>query len=337
MPDHRAPLTRTPGSRGSHGPRRGVHTVTTSGRDDRPARPPATAIATTTMPTRQPPSDYEIDQLKRISAWRDAPPDALTQFFDRALSPAAHAAQKAIPAAWLRSAINGVQRGSARVANRDALLKQAGIASLDQLRAGHLETCDQLASRIGRRGAVLAGGSGALFGVVGAAGLVADVPSLLVQAFRVIHRTGLCYGEDCADEALKRLPVAIFALASANSLAEKQAALQVLERDAEADSAAIREGLERAAERELAKEAAVYSISNLSKAITRRLGLAKAGGTLPLLGALVGGAVNAWYLNEVAHAARVAFQLRWLRRRHGRQLPALATEFGRTTALSDRN
>ena len=76
---------------------------------------------------------------------------------------------------------------------------------------------------------------------------MADVPSLLVQAFRVIHRTGLCYGEDCTEEALKRLPVAIFALASANSLAEKQAALAVLERDAEADSAAIREGLEREA------------------------------------------------------------------------------------------
>ncbi len=282
------------------------------------------------MPTRQPPSDYEIDQLKRISAWRDAPPDALTQLFDRALSPVAHAAQKAIPVAWLRNAIDSVRRGSARMANRDALLKQAGVVSLDQLRDGRLENCDRLASKVGRRGAALAGGSGALFGIAGAAGLVADVPTLLVQAFRVIHRTGLCYGEDCTEESLKRLPVAIFALASANSLAEKQAALQVLERDAEADSMAIREGLERAAERELAKEAAVFSISNLSKSITRRLGLAKAGGTLPLLGALVGGAVNAWYLNEVANAARVAFQLRWLRRRHGRRLPALATEFAST-------
>lgn len=281
------------------------------------------------------PSDYEVDQLKRISAWRDAPPDALTRFFDRALSPAAHAAQKAIPADWLRTALNGVQHGSSRLANRRALLRKAGVSSLEELHQGSLESCDQHAGKVGRRGAALAGGSGALFGVVGAVGLVADVPTLLVQAFRVIHRIGLCYGEDCADAGLKHLPVAIFALASASSLEEKQAALQVLERDAEAESAAIREGLERAAERELAKEAAVYSISNLAQAITRRLGLAKAGGTLPLLGALVGGAVNAWYLNEVATAARIAFQLRWLRRRHGRQLPALATDYGQT-ALSDQ-
>ncbi|WP_293392163.1 EcsC family protein [Nevskia sp.] len=278
------------------------------------------------------PSDYEVDQLKRISAWRDAPPDQLTRFFDRALSPATQVAQKAIPADWLRSALNGVQHGSARLANRRALLRKAGVSTLDELHEADLEDCDQHAGQVGRRGAALAGGTGALFGVVGAAGMVADVPTLLVQAFRVIHRIGLCYGEDCADAELKHLPVAIFALASASSLDEKQAALQVLERDAEADSAAIREGLERAAERELAKEAAVYSISNLAQAITRRLGLAKAGGTLPLLGALVGGAVNAWFLNEVATAARTAFQLRWLRRRYGSGLP-LATAYGETLAL----
>lgn len=285
------------------------------------------------MSTRKPrPSDYEIDQLKRISAWRAAPPDQLTRFFDRALSPAAHVVQKAIPADWLRSALNGVQHGSARLANRRSLLRRTGAGSLDVLRDGPLETCDQHAGKVGRRGAALAGGSGALFGVIGAGGLVADVPTLLVQAFRVIHRIGLCYGEDCADSSLKHLPVAIFALASASSLEEKQAALKVLERDAEADGAAIREGLERAAERELAKEAAVYSISNLAQAITRRLGLAKAGATLPLLGALVGGAVNAWYLNEVATAAKVAFQLRWLRRRYDAGLPVTAA-FGETLAL----
>ncbi|MDP3294383.1 MAG: EcsC family protein [Nevskia sp.] len=290
------------------------------------------------MTTRKPkpspePSSYEIDQLKRISAWRDAPPDQLTRFFDRALAPAAQVAQKAIPADWLRTALNGVQHGSSRLANRRALLRKAGVTALEELHEGSLEGRDLHAGKVGRHGAALAGGSGALFGVVGAVGLVADVPTLLVQAFRVIHRIGLCYGEDCADAELKHLPVAIFALASTSSLAEKQAALQVLERDAEADSAAIREGLERAAERELAKEAAVYSISNLAQAITRRLGLAKAGSTLPLLGALVGGAVNAWYLNEVATAARIAFQLRWLRRRYGAAVP-LATAYGETMALS---
>lgn len=266
------------------------------------------------------PTPYEREQLARIVAWRAESPDFFSQAFGRAMSPAANAVQRAIPVDWLRSALTGVQRTSARIADRRSILRAAQVDDLAALRAGRLEDCDRVAASVGRRGAALAGGSGALFGVIGAAGLVADVPGLLVQAFRVIHRTGLCYGEDCAEEELKRLPVAIFALASANTLDEKQAALAAIEQDAIASNAAIRDGLERAAERELAKEATVFSISNLSSAIARRLGLAKAGGALPLMGAFVGAAVNAWYLNEVAQAARVAFQLRWLRRRHS---PAL--------------
>ncbi|MBA4284276.1 MAG: hypothetical protein C0434_01935 [Xanthomonadaceae bacterium] len=272
-------------------------------------------MATTTRSPEQP-TPYEREQLARITEWRNESPDFFSQALGRALSPAARAVQRSIPVDWLRSALKGVQRTSARMADRRSILRAAEVDDLAALRAGPLETCDKVAGRVGRRGAALAGGSGALFGIAGAAGLVADVPTLLVQAFRVIHRTGLCYGEDCAEEGLQRLPVAIFALASANTLEERQAALAAIEHDASASDAAIRDGLERAAERELAKEATVFSISNLSSAIARRLGLAKAGGSLPLMGAFVGAAVNAWYLNEVAHAARAAFQLRWLRRRY---------------------
>jgi hypothetical protein len=263
------------------------------------------------------PTPYERQQLKRITEWRAESPDFATRWLGKALSPAAQAVQRAIPVDWLRGALAGVQKTSSRLADQRSVLKRAGVDSLDALRAAPLERCDQLATGVARRGTALAGGSGALFGVAGAAGLIADVPTLLVQAFRVIHRTGLCYGEDCADEALARLPIAIFALASANSMDEKQDALVAIEREQAASNAAVRDGLERAAERELAKEAAVFSIQRLSGSIAHRLGLAKASGSVPVIGALVGGAVNAWYLNEVATCARVAFQLRWLRRRHG--------------------
>lgn len=265
------------------------------------------------------PTAYEREQLARIAAWRAETPDLATRLMGRALSPAAKAVQRAIPVDWLRAALEGMQKTSSRLADRRSVLAAAKVSSLAALRDGDLAHCDRVAAGISRRGSLLAGGSGALFGVIGAAGLVADVPSLLLQAFRVIHRTGLAYGEDCAeDPALQRLPIAIFALASANSMDEKQTALAAIEHELAMSNAAVRDGLERAAERELAKEAAVFSIQRLSGAITRRLGLAKASGSVPVFGALVGGAVNAWYLNEVAACARIAFQLRWLRRRHGK-------------------
>lgn len=262
-------------------------------------------------------TDYEREQLARIEAWRAEAPALISRAFGAATSRTVTGVQRALPTGALKAALSRLQRAGVRTAARQALLRRAGLARLEALHAADLETCDRLARHVRRRGAALAGGSGALFGIAGVVGLAADVPTLLLQTFRIIHRIGLCYGEDCDEPALRPLPVAVFALASANSIAEKQAALDAIERLTELDAAAWRDGLERAAERELAKEAAVFSLSNLAKAAGRRLGLRKAAGGVPVFGALVGGVVNAWYLNDVVTAAQHVFQARWLARRHG--------------------
>ena len=185
-----------------------------------------------------------------------------------------------------------------------------------------MQACDGVAATIGRRAVWLAGGSGALFGVAGTFGMVADVPSLLAITFRTIHRLALCYGEDLTAPERRRLPVAVFALASANSLEEKQEALHAIDQEYAAEhDPAWREGIERAAQRELAKDAAVFSINNLGKTLVRRLGLRKAGESIPFIGAFVGGGVNAWYLGDVAKATQHTFQLRWLRRKYGHHDP----------------
>jgi hypothetical protein len=135
----------------------------------------------------------------------------------------------------------------------------------------------------------------------------------------------LCYGEDLAAPERRRLPVAVFALASANSMREKQEALEAIDTVVQAgDSAAAIDGISRAAQRELAKDSVAFSLNNLGKSLARNLGWRKAGETLPVVGALVGGSVNAWYLNELAHAAQYTFQLRWLRQKYGHEdaLPA---------------
>ena len=159
-----------------------------------------------------------------------------------------------------------------------------------------------------------------MFGVAGAAGLVADVPTLLTLAMRTIHRTGLCYGEKPAAGDERGLALGIFALVSANSVEEKAMALQALRADTAQLEAAWRDGIERVAERELAKEATVYSLQNLARAIGMNLGKRKVAGTIPVLGAAVGALVNAAYVTDVARAARYTFQERWLRERY----PAVA-------------
>lgn len=267
------------------------------------------------MPTL---TEYETRQLREIREWQNEEPGWATRLLAKPGSKVAGAVQAMVPEDALRAALNGVNRLAEKFSDERSILKRANRASLDDLRRVELSLCDGLMRTEQRRAMALAGVGGAAFGIAGAAGMVADVPSLIALALRTIHRVGLCYGEDLRKPEARKLAIGVFALASANSLEEKQTAVAAL-RDFGArslDEAAWRDGVERAAEREFAKEAAVFSLNNLASKLGINLGKRKAAGVMPVLGALVGGSVNAWYLYDVSQVARYVFQERWLADKH---------------------
>lgn len=267
------------------------------------------------MPTL---TDYEARQLREIRQWQNEEPGWATRLLAKPGSKVAGAVQAMVPEDALRAALNGVNRLAEKFSDERSILKRANRTSLDELRRVELSLCDGLMRTEQRRAMALAGVGGAAFGIAGAAGMVADVPSLIALALRTIHRVGLCYGEDLRKPEARKLAIGVFALASANSLEEKQTAVAAL-RDFEEralDEAAWRDGVERAAEREFAKEAAVFSMNNLASKLGINLGQRKAAGVMPVLGALVGGSVNAWYLYDVSQVSRYVFQERWLADKH---------------------
>jgi len=257
---------------------------------------------------------YERDQLERIVEWREEQPSPATRTFSRASGRVSRAVQTLVPASALRASLDLVQGAAERIADRRSILRRASVADLDELRSGPLERCDRTATSMRRRGALLGGASGAVLGLAGGAGLTLDVPTLLIVTFRTIHRIGLCYGEDCAD--MRMLPLGIFAAASANTAEEKREALRLLDTEFAGHLQSFRDGVERAAERELAKEAVQFSFKRLSRQFAERLGWRLGAGALPIVGAAVGGGVNAWYLHEVALAAIRTFQWRWLQAKY---------------------
>src|SRR3546814_15353703 len=117
---------------------------------------------------------------------------------------------------------------------------------------------------------------GALFGLAGAPGMAADIPTLLALALRTIHRTAYCYGEDRRAPERRGLAVGVFALASANTMEEKQAGWEARFDSADLLADAWRDGVDRAAERHLAKGTAPLSI----KAMAARIGIHQIGNTL---------------------------------------------------------
>jgi hypothetical protein len=272
---------------------------------------------------------YEQHALTELRAWQAEPPSWGTRLLAKPSGAVSQVVQVLVPPEALRVALEGANRLALKLGSRKSLLERAGVASLEELRAQPLEVCDRLTTREIGRAMAMGGAGGAAFGIAGAFGLVADVPTLLTLAMRTIHRIGYCYGEDASAATARRLSIGIFALVSANSMDEKQAALEALQHKGGGGlvSAAWRDGVERVAERELAKEATIYSMQNLARSIGVNLGKRKAAGTIPLLGAAVGATVNAWYLMDTAKTARFVFQERWLKERHPRlRMPALMNQ-----------
>jgi hypothetical protein len=208
--------------------------------------------------------EYEHQQLALIRAWRGLEPGFATRSIGKASSRLASVAEKMVPTLALRIALDAAHAAAVRLSDRRSILKHAGVADIEDLRYVELQACDRLAGRVGRRATLFAGSSGALFGVVGALGLAADLPTLLTLSFRTIHRIGLCYGEELAAPERRRLPVAVFALAAANTMEEKLEALNAIDAVAEvADGHAAVEGVNRAAQRQLAKDGVAFSLNTL--------------------------------------------------------------------------
>ncbi len=259
---------------------------------------------------------YEQERLDEIRRWRTAPPDWGTRLMAKPGHVAAVAAQHLVPVSALRHSLRLLDRAAGRVSGARDVLRWGGVGTLSELGALPLREADRLARKVERRAMVLGGTGGAAFGLGGAAGMLADIPALLTLALRTIHRTAYCYGEDWQRREDRGLSIGVFALASANSLDEKQAAWAALQGGYELLDAAWRDGVERVAERELAKDAAQFSLQALAGRMGAHLGVRKAKGVVPVIGAVVGGAVNAGYINDIARVARYVLQERWLRRRH---------------------
>jgi hypothetical protein len=245
---------------------------------------------------------------QRIDAWREQPPPLVARLSERASGRAGRLARKLIPSRLLARVFGVLDGAAERFADRDGVLAKAGVATLGELANGPLQRCDRLADSVIQRATLLAGGGGAVFGFAGAVGLVVELPALLLQSLRMVRRVGACFGEDCNAE----LALAVLAAASAGSVAEKQLALAEIDAIGQVGGLgdAGRASLERATERQLAKRAATAGLESLA----RRTGARIAAGGLPGVGAIVGAGLSAYYLTEVAEAARFTFARRWLAR-----------------------
>lgn len=196
-------------------------------------------------------------------------------------------------------------------------LKKASIHDLDHVSKGFIEGN----TRVGTV-------SGLGTGLVGWAGLVADLPTLFILALRSIYQIGLCYGFDIDNENEEEKAfelgymMRIFKIATAADKVEKQKALGEL-KDYEAGRFLdLEDPMGVAGEftnRQVGKNATKFLSQRIIREIVEQTLSKKAAALVPGIGAIFSAGFNYVYLKDVGEAAFMLYRERFLLDKKGRK------------------
>jgi hypothetical protein len=170
-----------------------------------------------------------------------------------------------------------------------------------------IKAANSAAKRVARAARGISASTGVVAGLGGALSMSADIPATIGIALRVIRDTGRAYGFEGQGPAEKLFRLQILELAALDNSEERSERIAELERGIGSDGA-----LEHA-EHETIVPVVDQVVERISRAIAFASFRSRAGMLVPIAGSVVGGLVNSSFQNDVAKAARFAFQARKLR------------------------
>lgn len=259
------------------------------------------------------PGEYENQQIHAINEWRMEKPTVINTALSYVMFPISIFIQAIIPESALRGAIDGTSAAAEWLAVEGDILRKGEVQDIYFLKRKSLLLSDKLANEIHNWAIGIASAEGAGTGMLGIYGLALDIPFIMTFALRTIHKIGLCYGYKTKDEKNKQFVLALLSAAGANTANEKAEAVKILSAiDVMIAKQTLKTVAEKAAQQQLGKEAVLISMNNLARQLGLNITKRKALQAIPVIGAVVGGSVNAWFIKDVGWAARRAFQERWL-------------------------
>lgn len=229
------------------------------------------------------------DELRRVVSLLHAQRASL-------IRPAAWVGRRIHAAGRMVAEINGVLRGP-RAGGRTSLV-EAALRAAYAAGTFRLDPSEPTRPSRHRLGRMFAAASGTAGGLLGAAGIAADLPLTTMMIMRSIAAIARAHGEDISAEDTRRACLEVFALGSPGTGEE----------DTEAAFWATRAAFTHG------------SLTLLVRQATQRFGLAVAqkymAQAVPLLGAVTGGTLNYLFMRHYQRMAEVHFTLRELERRH---------------------
>jgi len=259
------------------------------------------------------PGEYEREQIRKIDEWRKEKPGVVSTALGFVMFPISVLIQAIIPKEAIQNVLRGASATAVRLTDEGDVIRKGDVSEIEVLRRKELRLSDQLANEIHNWAIGIASAEGVGSGIWGIYGLALDIPFIITFALRTIHKIGLCYGYRNRDEKGKHFVLALLSAASANTVGEKAAAVKLLQAiDVMIAKQTMKTVVEKAMQQQLGKEAVLLTMKNLGRQLGINITERKVLQAVPAIGAAVGGSVNAWFINDVAWAARRAFQERWL-------------------------
>lgn len=264
------------------------------------------------------PAAYLQKVRQEVEEWETAKRGVFSQVSDFLLNPAAKFTARAIPQS-VRSAVTaGIEKTLRLTAEAGTFsVDAAGISKERSKRLGlkrapgsRLRVCDSMASGHWRIHCGYAAAEGAATGVMGVAGLIADVPLLLSIAIREIRSIGLCYGYSVTEPYETDYMLHILRIGSSSEVAEKADALQTL---GKLEEVLWQKGQHSGdVEETVSRVTHLITVQEYAKSLAVELVRRKTLQFVPVAGAVVAASYNAAYVNDVGRAAYMCYRRRFI-------------------------
>lgn len=256
---------------------------------------------------------YEIQQLNEIRHWRWKEPEVNSRSLGLVIEPRNWLVEKVAPRRYIEDALHNEISAAIRKFDTKDVIRNAGVASIADLKSKELELCDKLANEVHNWAIGDAAPASAEPVIMGLLGISIRVPALITLALRTIHKIGACYGFDLYGDSDNLMVLVIMSIAQANSHAEKYEAMS---RVREFEFHFTGENLKTIEGKVILNRFRGEDFfwldslaKNLGMNMTKRMALA----AFPFIRETTGGSVDGWYMNELGWAARRTFQELWLR------------------------
>lgn len=278
--------------------------------------------------------------LKEVSRWKSTGPGFLSKATHLISKPLVWAADALIPDSakdGIGNVTNGVidrlQDLSKWTVNEDEVLKATKEFEIDsqtilELRKASIFDLDTVAESFKKTNAQIAAAEGFGTGLIGWAGLIADMPALFTLSFRLIYQTSLTYGYPLTDETVGDseenyevgFMLRIFRIATAADREAKMKGLLDL-KDYEADhrgDETSKLGTDYTTQ-QLSKTAIIGFSRMIVNEIVRQTFARKAITSIPGIGAVLTAGFNYAYVQDVGEAAAMLYRERFLLDKKGRK------------------